>query len=96
MYEANISAIENDNIDMVYIGMTSWNWKFRFYNHLQSFRNPTLRNQTVLSKCYWDLKELFLTLVINWKIIKTCPTTNSLHDKCNLCLEEKIYILDFF
>ena len=23
--------------------MTSLNWKFRYYNHQQSFRNPTLK-----------------------------------------------------
>ena len=50
LYQANISAKENDNIDKAYVGMTSLNWKFRFYNNLPLFRNQTLRNQTVLSK----------------------------------------------
>ena len=49
MYQANISAKENNNIDKAYIGMTSLKWKFRFYNHLQSYRNSTLGNQTALS-----------------------------------------------
>ena len=96
VYQANISAKENDNIDKAYIGMTSLNWKFRYYNHLQSFRNPPLRNQTALYKYYWDLKELGVTPVINWKIIKRSSLTNSLHGKCNLCLEEKMCILKFF
>ena len=95
MYQANISAKENDNIDKAYIGMTSLNWKFRYYNHLQSFRNSTLRNQTALSKYYWDQKELGQTPVINWEIIKRSSWTNSLHGKSNLCLEEKIYTLKF-
>ena len=25
------------------IGITSLNWKFRYYNDFQSFKNPTLR-----------------------------------------------------
>ena len=42
VYQANISAKENDN-DKAYIGMASLNWKFRYYNHLQSLRNPILK-----------------------------------------------------
>ena len=87
-----ISAKENDNNDKSHIGMTSLNWKFRYNNYHQSFRNPTLKNQTALSRYYWDLIELRLTPIINWKIIKRSSSTNSLHGKCNLCLEEKICI----
>ena len=83
VYKANISAKENDNIDKANIGITSLTWKFRYYNHLQSFRNPTLRNQTAQSKYYWDLIEQGRTPVINWKIIKRFSSTNSLHVKCN-------------
>ena len=36
VYQANVSAKENDNND-------------RYYNPLQSFRNPTLRNRTAVS-----------------------------------------------
>ena len=75
--------------------MTSINWKFRYYNHLQSFRNLTLKNPTSLSWYYWDLIELGLIPVINWKIIKRSSSTNNLHGKCNLCLEEKICILKY-
>ena len=45
-HQANISTKENDNNNnnKAYIDMTSLNWKFRYYNHLQSFRNPTFKN----------------------------------------------------
>ena len=43
IYQANISTKENDTNEKAYIGMTSLNWKFRYYNHLQSFKNPTLK-----------------------------------------------------
>ena len=75
--------------------MTSLNWKFRYYNHLQSFRNPTLKNQTALSRYDWDQIELGLTSIINWKVIKRSSSTNSLHVKRNLCLEEKICIVKY-
>ena len=53
VYQANISATENN--DKAHISMTSLNWKFRYYNHLQSFKNPTLKNQSALSRYYWDM-----------------------------------------
>ena len=37
--------------------MTSLNWKFRYYNHLQSFKN------SYYPEYYWNL-----TPIINWKI----------------------------
>ena len=75
--------------------MTSLNWKFRYYKHLQSSKFPTLKNQTVLSRYNWYLKELALPRIINWKIIKRSSSTNSLHGKGNMCLEEKICILKY-
>ena len=77
VYQANISTKENDTNDKAYIGMTCLNWKFRYYNHLQSFRKPTLKNQTVLFRYYWGLIELGLTTIINWKIIKRSSMTKS-------------------
>ena len=74
-----ISAKENDYKDKAHIRMTNLNWKFRYYNHLQSSRNPTLRNKIVLSRNYWDLMELGLLHVLNWKIIERSSSTNSLH-----------------
>ena len=75
--------------------MTTLNWKFRYYNHLQSFINPTLKNQTALYRYYWYLIELGLTPIINWKITKRSSLTDSLHSKCDLCLEEKICIVKY-
>ena len=86
--QANISTKENDTAEKAYIGMTSLNGKFRDYNNLQSFKNPTLKNHTALSRYYKYRKELGLTTIINWKIIKRFSTTNSLYGKCNLCLQE--------
>ena len=44
---------------------------------------------------YWHLKELRLTLIIKRKIIKRSTSSNSLHGRCNLCLEGKICILKY-
>ena len=95
MYQANISTKENTTNDKAYRGMKSLNWKFRYHNPLQSFKNPTLKNQTTLSRYYWYLIELGLIPITYWKIIKRFSSTNSLHSKCNLCIEEKICILKY-
>ena len=55
VHQANILAKENHNIDKTYIGMTNLNWKFRYYSHLQTFKNPMLSKKTDLSKYYCDL-----------------------------------------
>ena len=34
IYQANISTKKNDAKEKAYIGMTSLNWNFRYYNHL--------------------------------------------------------------
>ena len=43
MYQVNISTKENDTDDKAYIGMTSLNWKFRYYNHLQSNKKSNIK-----------------------------------------------------
>ena len=66
--QANISTKEKNTEEKSCIGITSFNWKCRYYNHLQLFKKPTLKNQTALSKYYWYLTDLCLTPIINWKI----------------------------
>ena len=46
-----------------------------------------------LSKQFWCLKNKGLTPEIKWSILKKSNTPNSFNGRCNLCLEEKIYIL---
>ena len=70
VYQANISPKEGNFNEKEYIGESSLKWKFRHYNHSQTFNNPLLRNQTAISKYYWELKDQGLTPIVNWKIIK--------------------------
>ena len=70
-------------------------WKQRWYNHRHSFSNPRLRNQTALSKYFWGLKYQGQSPQIKSKIIRHSSTANSFNGRCNLCIDEKISIINF-
>ena len=96
VYQACISPMEQQrDVERVYIGISAGNWKQRWYNHKLSFSNPKLRYQTALSKYFWGLKDQGLSPQIKWKIIGHSSTTNSFNGRCNLCLDEKISIINF-
>ena len=62
VYQACISPMKYDNNgEKVYIGISTGNWKQGLYNYRHSFSNPRLRNQTALSKYFWNLKDQGLT-----------------------------------
>ena len=89
IYQANISTKEGSTNEKAYIDITALNWKYRFYNHIQSLKYPTLKNQTVLSIYYWSLKEIGLTPIIDWKIIKRSLSVNNVLGRCNFMLRWK-------
>ena len=96
VYQACISPIEHKrDRERVFIGISAGNWKQRWYNHRYSFSNPKHRYQTALSKYFWGLKDQGLSPQIKWKIIRHSSTANSFNGRCNLCLDEKISIINF-
>ena len=96
IYQTFISSIEHQRDgERFYIGISVGNWKQRWYNHRHSFSNPKLRYQTALSKYFWGLKDQGLSPQIKWKIIRHSSTVNSFNGSCNLCLDEKISIINF-
>ena len=96
VYQEYISPMEHDNDrERIYIGISAGSWKQRLYYHRHSFSNPQLKNQTALSKYFWNLKDLGLTSQIKWKIIRQSSTANNFNGRCNLCIGEKISIINF-
>ena len=71
--EANISSKEDNLNRKDYLGISSLNWKFRYYYHRQSFNNTLLKNQTTLSKYYCKIKHPELTPMINSKCLEKNP-----------------------
>ena len=61
--------------------------------HQTSFRHSDKRNETELSKYIWDLKDQKKSFRVKWRVLKTCHPYNSESKKCNLCLQEKYFII---
>ena len=97
VYQECIYPMEHNNDgERVYIGISAGNWKQRLYNHRHSFFNPRLRNQTALSKYFWNVKDQGRTPQVKWKIVKQSSTAKSFNRRCNLCIDEKISIINFW
>jgi hypothetical protein len=93
VYQATVSSNKPDYIDKVYIGISETPFKLRYANHLKSFNSVKYINDTELSKEVWSLKEKNFSFSTKWKIIKRCRPYNPSSKICNLCLNEKFYIL---
>ena len=78
-----------------YHGCCSTSFKTRYGNHKQSFLHSQKKSVTELSKAYWELKEEEdgRPLHISWSIVRHARPYNCGSRRCNLCLEEKLTIL---
>ena len=66
VYQATVTSSEGNES---YVGLTDTDFKARFANHNQSFRNVVHSNQTELSKYVWRLKNAKVNYGITWKIL---------------------------
>ena len=85
--KANKSKIMN------YIGSYETTVKVRFNNHIHSFRNRSKSNATELSKYCWNCIIHSNKPDIKWNIHTSARSYECSSGRCNLCLEEKIAIL---
>ena len=75
-----------------YVGLAS-NFKERYRSHQTSLRHPSKRNETELSKYIWDLKDRKKSFRVKWRILRSCQPYSNESKKCNLCLQEKYFII---
>ena len=75
-----------------YIGITDLPFKTRYNNHTHSFRNETKKHSTTLSSYVWE-NNLNPNPNIKWEILKKCHRYQPGQQQCDLCLSEKVYIL---
>ena len=73
--------------------MTAHPFKHRYNNHTKLFRDHKYSNKTVLSNYMWGLKDEGKDFTVNWSILKHAKGYESGAKLCNLCLEEKLFIM---
>ena len=78
----------------VYIGPTEHSFKSRYNGHTSTFRHRKLANSTTLSKYIWDLKYSGTNYRIKWSVLKRARAYSAGTKTCNLCLCEKLCILN--
>lgn len=92
VYQASVTQLDNMKIE-TYIGLTENSFKTRFAGHMCSFKHKEKRSATSLSEHIWDLKDNNKKFTIKWKIISKAKPYSPSRKKCNLCVEEKYYII---
>ena len=89
---------------IIYYGCCETDFKARYYNHIQSFKSPSKRNQTELSKLVRNLKSAGHSPNIKWSTasrataaykcgLKQCNFCLPKKQQCNFCFLEKLEIL---
>ena len=94
------AAVNTDNTgsnlthtDRVYIGCTE-NFKSRYSDHLQDFKNKSRQNRTRLALHIWTLKSYKVKYTIKWSIVAKASPYSSGSRSCDLCTTEKLKILE--
>ena len=94
VYYATISCNDKNYKPKLYKGSCETSFKKRYSNHKKSFNVPFYKHDTKLSTEYWNLKMKQLNPQISWKIKGIYKSYNPTSKRCNLCLTEKLDILD--
>jgi hypothetical protein len=95
LFHAKIAAEDNGKTRH-YIGITATTFKERFRNHQKSFSIAiTYANDTELSKYIWSLKKSNRPYKIKLTILKHSSAYRSGRNQCNLCTDEKLYIMKY-
>ena len=88
------TIVNLDNVpDRFYIGQAK-DFKLRYNNHQQSFRNKNLDENCNLKDEIWELKESGRSFKLKWKILRHCKAYMTGDKSCCLCLDEKLTIQD--
>ena len=90
VYKCTVSATLNFP-EQVYLAVAEGDWKQRFYNHKNSIKSESYRNDTTLSSYLWGLRgkhNVFPTLT--WSVVKSVPGYSNISKRYLLCLTEKV------
>ncbi|KAJ8021258.1 hypothetical protein HOLleu_38405 [Holothuria leucospilota] len=92
VYQATVTRHDN-NKEESYIGLTENTFKTRYTAHKSSFNHKDKRNATTLSEYIWKLKDTNVEHTVKWKLISKARAYTTSSKTCNLCLEEKFFII---
>jgi len=87
VYQATITTTESTE---TYVGLTTTELKTGWQIHQMSFKHESKKNDTELSKHFWQLKDQKKD---SWKILSKAKLYSNLTKCCNLCNTKKYYIL---
>jgi hypothetical protein len=93
IYKAQVIS-PDDGVIKEYIGMTANTFKERYGSHKKSYDLQRNKNDTELSKYIWELKSSDRDYILKWSILKRAGAYSSGAKRCNLCIEEKLCIMD--
>lgn len=93
IYNAHITT-DNNRHAKVYVGLTEKTFKQRYSNHKHSIRDRKYEHATELSKHIWTLKDKGQDYNIKWSISKHATAYTNKTKRCNLCLTEKLTIIN--
>ena len=94
LYTATITSNLPNYDAKKYVGVTAPQWKYRFYNHNSSFNSQKHKSSTQLSKAVWHVKGEGGIPQIEWGIVKHLAAYTPSSKRCQLCIGEKLYILE--
>ena len=86
IYRAHVIKLNETH---VYYGASDGEFKYRYNNHRNSFRNQDYENKTELSKYIWQLKRNGTGFNLKWNIAAYATSYNCGTRRCHLCLTEK-------
>ena len=92
IYQASIA-------DVTYVGMTSCEAKIRLRSHYQSFKEEGKKEDTALATHIWNNNlnknndGQLIKPNVKWKILRKCHTYQPGSRSCDLCVSEKVFIL---
>ena len=92
VYKGTIRDSTNGD-EFKYIGLSERPFKTRHYTHKTSFKWEKYSTSTELSKKHWEIKNNGGTPNTTFEILKTVKTYEHGQKHCNLCLTEKLLII---
>ena len=94
LYQATITCSDSKYKQKRYTGICETTFKRRYANHKKSFNLVNSKNGTTLSIECWNLKQKQQTPKLTQEIKGQYKAYNPTLKKCNLCLNEKLAIVD--